>query len=33
MEGVVVKAKRPGGTITTSVVGDDRGRFTFPALR
>ena len=33
MEGVIVKAKRTGGTITISVVTDDRGRYTFPADR
>jgi streptogramin lyase len=33
MEGVLVKAKRVGGTITISVVSDDHGRYTFPADR
>ena len=33
MEGVVVKAKRVGGTITISVVSDDHGRYAFPADR
>jgi virginiamycin B lyase len=33
MEGVVVKAKRVGGTITISVVSDEHGRYTFPADR
>ena len=31
MEGVIVKAKRVGGTITISVVSDDHGRYSFPA--
>src|SRR3954464_3688850 len=33
MEGVLVKAKRAGGTITISVVTDDHGRYAFPAER
>jgi virginiamycin B lyase len=33
MEGVIVKAKRTGGTITVSVVTDEQGRYTFPADR
>src|ERR1700681_2387036 len=33
MEGVVVKAKRAGGTITLSVVSDDHGHYVFPADR
>src|ERR1700675_2224698 len=33
MEGVLVKAKRVGGTITISVVSDDHGRYAFPADR
>src|SRR6266404_6698983 len=31
MEGVIVKAKRVGGTITISVVSDEHGRYSFPA--
>ena len=31
MEGVIVTAKAPGSTVATSVVTDERGRFTFPA--
>jgi len=30
MEGVLVSAKRVGGTITVTVVSDKRGRYTFP---
>jgi len=33
MEGVVVSAKRIGGTITVSVDSDETGRFAFPADR
>ena len=33
MEGVVVSAKRDGSTITVSVVSDDKGHFSFPAMR
>src|SRR5581483_4258848 len=33
MEGVVVSAKKDGGTITVSVVSDDKGRYSFPADR
>ena len=33
MEGVVVSAKKAGGTITVSVISDEKGRYTFPAER
>src|SRR6516162_11393263 len=33
MEGVVVSAKKVGGTITVSVVSDEKGRYNFPAER
>jgi virginiamycin B lyase len=33
MEGILVKAKRVGGTITITVVSDDHGRYAFPADR
>jgi len=33
MEGVLVRAKRMGGTITITVVSDDHGRYSFPADR
>src|SRR4051812_8729920 len=33
MEGVVVSAKRAGLTITTSVVSDAQGRYSFPRNR
>src|SRR5258706_14064602 len=33
MEGVVVSAKRAGSTVTTSVVTDSRGRFSFPSSK
>src|SRR5277367_4851619 len=33
MEGVVVSAKKDGSTITVSVISDDKGHFSFPALR
>jgi virginiamycin B lyase len=31
MEGVLVSAKKEGSTITTTVVSDDKGQFSFPA--
>ena len=31
MEGVLVSAKRDGSTVTTTVVSDASGRFSFPA--
>jgi hypothetical protein len=31
MEGVVVSAKKAGGTITVSVISDEKGRYAFPA--
>jgi streptogramin lyase len=31
MEGVLVSAKRVGGSITVTVVSDERGRYRFPA--
>jgi len=31
MEGVVVGAKKDGGTVTVNVVSDAKGRFSFPA--
>jgi virginiamycin B lyase len=31
MEGVLVSAKKEGSTITTTVVSDDKGRYSFPA--
>jgi virginiamycin B lyase len=31
MEGVVVSARAPDATITTSVVTDEKGRYSFPA--
>jgi streptogramin lyase len=31
MEGVLVKAKKIGGTITITVVSDEHGRYAFPA--
>src|SRR3954465_3362776 len=31
MEGVLVSAKKQGSTITTTVVSDDKGQFSFPA--
>ena len=31
MEGVVVSAKKEGSTITTTVVTDEQGRYSFPA--
>src|SRR5580704_14638900 len=33
MEGVVVSAKKDGSTITTSVITDEKGRYSFPAAR
>src|SRR6202030_2271605 len=33
MEGVLVSAKKDGGTITTTVVSNDKGQFSFPAER
>src|SRR5467141_3968278 len=33
MEGVVVSAKKDGGTITVSVVTDEKGQYSFPAAR
>ena len=33
MEGVVVSAKKAGGTVTVSVVTDDKGHYSFPATR
>ena len=33
MEGVVVSAKKVGGTVTVSVVTDDKGHYSFPAGR
>jgi virginiamycin B lyase len=33
MEGVVVSAKKAGGTITVSVVSDEKGQYNFPAER
>jgi virginiamycin B lyase len=33
MEGVLVSAKREGSTITTTVVSDAQGRYSFPASR
>ncbi|MGH9356511.1 MAG: carboxypeptidase-like regulatory domain-containing protein, partial [Terriglobia bacterium] len=33
MEGVLVSAKRIGGTTTTTVVSNKQGRYTFPAGR
>ncbi|MGH9681670.1 MAG: carboxypeptidase regulatory-like domain-containing protein, partial [Candidatus Acidiferrales bacterium] len=33
MEGVLVSAKRVGGTITVTVVSDSKGRYAFPAGR
>jgi virginiamycin B lyase len=33
MEGVLVKAKRVGGTITLTVVSDDHGHYAFPAAQ
>jgi streptogramin lyase len=33
MEGVLVSAKKDGSTITTTVVTDDKGQYSFPADR
>src|SRR5207248_7883432 len=33
MEGVVVSAKKPGSTVTVSVVSNAQGRYSFPASR
>src|SRR5258705_8455224 len=33
MEGVLVSAKKQGSTITTTVVSDEKGRYSFPASR
>src|ERR1700722_7254946 len=33
MEGVLVSARKEGATITTTVVSDDKGEFSFPAER
>jgi streptogramin lyase len=33
MEGVLVSAKKDGSTITTTVVSDDKGHYSFPAGR
>src|SRR5262252_4440608 len=33
MEGVLVSAKKPGGTITVTVVSDANGDYAFPADR
>jgi len=33
MEGVLVSAKKEGSTITTTVVSDEKGRYSFPAGR
>src|ERR1700719_2280551 len=33
MEGVLVSAKKDGATITTTVVSNDKGQFSFPAGR
>jgi streptogramin lyase len=33
MEGVLVSAKKDGSTITTTVVSDNQGRYSFPAGR
>ena len=33
MEGVLVSAKREGGTVTITVVSDSAGRFGFPASK
>ena len=31
MEGVLVSAKKDGATVTTTVVSNDKGQFSFPA--
>src|SRR5437667_7043156 len=33
MQGVIVSAKKAGGTITISVVTDAQGRYSFPASK
>ena len=33
MEGVLVSARTDGATVTTTVVTDDKGHFSFPAGR
>ena len=33
MEGVLVSAKKEGSTVTTTVVSNDKGEFSFPAGR
>src|SRR3954471_18505901 len=33
MEGVLVSAKKPGSTITVTVVSDAKGAYAFPAAR
>src|ERR1700729_4315337 len=33
MEGVLVSAKKDGATVTTTVVSNDKGQFSFPADR
>jgi len=33
MEGVLVSAKKEGSTVTTTVVSDDKGRYSFPTGR
>jgi virginiamycin B lyase len=33
MEGVVVSAKKAGGTITVSVISDEKGQYNFPSER
>jgi len=33
MEGVLVSAKRAGSTVTTTVVSDGQGHYTFPAKK
>src|SRR6202035_4714272 len=33
MEGVLVSAKKDGGTITVTVVSDQKGEYSFPADR
>src|SRR6266849_6156192 len=33
MEGVLVSAKKEGSTITTTVVTNEQGRYSFPAAR
>jgi virginiamycin B lyase len=33
MEGVLVSARRDGATVTTTVVSDDKGQYSFPTAR